>query len=109
MTSVFGTVCFRTGRAEGEQKTGRGITGLDDRFDLVLFVELEFGLGRLLCRFPWRKTLALPDAGEYKREKRKQREREGEGERKKAQVGKKRRKPIQEFVGCGDGQCISQC
>lgn len=62
-----------------------GITGLDDRFDLVLFVELEFGLGRLLCRFPWRKTLALPDTEEYKNERRKQRE----GVRKKTQVGKK--------------------
>lgn len=59
-----------------------GITGLDDRFDLVLFVELEFGLSRLLCRFPWRKTLALPDTEEYKNERRKQREKGCERKRK---------------------------
>lgn len=42
---------------------------LDDIFYLVLFVELGLGCVRLLCRFPWRKTQALPDSEEYKTEK----------------------------------------
>lgn len=47
---------------------------VDDRFDLVVFAELEFGFRRLLCRFPWRKTLSLPDTEEYKNERKKPRE-----------------------------------
>jgi len=54
---------------------------------LVLFVELEFGLGRLLCRFPWRKTLALPDTEEYKNERSKLREK---GSKRKRKSEKKR-------------------
>lgn len=68
--------------SEKQRERERGITGLDDRFHLVLFVELEFGLGRLLCRFPWRKTLALPDTEEYKNERSKLREKGSKRKRK---------------------------